>query len=69
MIMLKAFDETKAGVKVPVIDLSKIYKAERRKQNVEQVRIASETWGVLSGGESGIALNVFDEMLDGVGPP
>ncbi|CAI9775962.1 unnamed protein product [Fraxinus pennsylvanica] len=75
---LKAFDETKAGVKglvdaglqkipkifvrpneeleeelnykraqieVPVIDMGGLEKAGRRKQIVEEVRIASETWG------------------------
>ncbi|KAL0349005.1 UNVERIFIED_CONTAM: 1-aminocyclopropane-1-carboxylate oxidase [Sesamum angustifolium] len=86
MEMLKAFDQTEAGVKglidsgltkipkifvrpseelaqdqltytniqvqVPVIDLSGILDADGRKQIVEQVRMASETWGFFPGGES-----------------
>ncbi|KAK6161319.1 hypothetical protein DH2020_004700 [Rehmannia glutinosa] len=102
MKMLKAFDETKAGVKglmdsglikipeifvrpseelaedeltyknttqiqVPVIDLSDIQiNAGRRKRIVEQVRIASETWGFFQVVNHGIPLTVLDGMIDGV---
>ncbi|KAK6161341.1 hypothetical protein DH2020_004722 [Rehmannia glutinosa] len=102
MKMLKAFDETKAGVKglmdsglikipeifvrpseelaedeltyknttqiqVPVIDLSDIQiNAGRRKPIVEQVRIASETWGFFQVVNHGIPLTVLDGMIDGV---
>ncbi|KAK6138738.1 hypothetical protein DH2020_027514 [Rehmannia glutinosa] len=99
--MLKAFDETKAGVKgiidsgllkvpkifvrpseeltqeltyknttqiqVPVIDLSDIQiNADRRKRIVEQVRIASETWGFFQVVNHGISSTVLDAMIDGV---
>ncbi|KAI3469744.1 hypothetical protein Pfo_026407 [Paulownia fortunei] len=99
MEMLKAFDETEAGVKglmdsgllkvpkifvrpseelaeelthtktqiqVPVIDLSDIQTADRRKQIVEEVRRASETWGFFQVMNHGIPLTVLDEMIDGV---
>ncbi|KAK6161342.1 hypothetical protein DH2020_004723 [Rehmannia glutinosa] len=100
MEMLKAFDETNAGVKglidsglvkvpkifvrpsedlneeltcknttriqVPVIDLSDIQNADRRKQIVEQVRIASETWGFFQVANHGIPLTVLDGMIDGI---
>ncbi|XP_022854875.1 1-aminocyclopropane-1-carboxylate oxidase homolog 1-like [Olea europaea var. sylvestris] len=96
---LKAFDETKAGVKglidaelqklpkifvrpaeelakdlnhkraqieVPVIDLGGMEKADRRQQIVEEVRLASETWGFFQVVNHGIPLNVLDEMIDGI---
>ncbi|KAL1563159.1 1-aminocyclopropane-1-carboxylate oxidase 1-like [Salvia divinorum] len=99
MDMLKAFDDTKAGVKglndaglfklpdifvrppeevaselkhqkaqveVPVIDLSGVDEAGRRKQIVEQVRCAAETWGFFQVVNHGIPLSVLDEMIDGV---
>ncbi|KAL0349009.1 UNVERIFIED_CONTAM: Deacetoxyvindoline 4-hydroxylase [Sesamum angustifolium] len=97
--MLRAFDETKAGVKgltdsgllkiprifvrpseelaqevtckkaqvqVPVIDLSGIQDSDRRKRVLEDVRIASETWGFFQVVNHGIPLTVLDGMIDGV---
>ncbi|KAK6161344.1 hypothetical protein DH2020_004725 [Rehmannia glutinosa] len=101
MEMLKAFDQTRAGVKglldsglvkipnifvrpseelteesgyknttqliqVPVIDLSDIQNANRRKQIVEKVRIASEKWGFFQVVNHGIPMAVLDGMIDGV---
>lgn len=91
---LKAFDETKAGVKglvdagvvniprifirpsdelveelnwqqngfqVPVIDLDGI-----RQEIVDQVGIASDTWGFFQVVNHGIPLNVLEDMIQGV---
>ncbi|KAK6138745.1 hypothetical protein DH2020_027512 [Rehmannia glutinosa] len=101
MEMLKAFDQTRAGVKglldsglvkipnifvrpseelteesgyknttqliqVPVIDLSDIQNANRRKQIVEKVRIASEKLGFFQVVNHGIPMAVLDGMIDGV---
>ncbi|XP_059630130.1 1-aminocyclopropane-1-carboxylate oxidase homolog 1-like [Cornus florida] len=96
---LKAFDETKAGVKglvdagmmnipkifirppdelahesncvkshlqVPVIDLSGIEKHDRRREIVDEIRIASEEWGFFQVVNHGIPVSVLDEMMNGV---
>ena len=54
------------GVKVPVVDMSGIERDDRRREIVEEVRIASETWGFFQVVNHGIPLIVLEEMIDGI---
>ncbi|CAA2987356.1 1-aminocyclopropane-1-carboxylate oxidase homolog 1-like [Olea europaea subsp. europaea] len=56
----------RAQIEVPVIDLGDLEKTHRHKQIVEEVRIASETWGFFQVVNHGISLSVLDEMLDAI---
>ncbi|CAA2987357.1 1-aminocyclopropane-1-carboxylate oxidase homolog 1-like [Olea europaea subsp. europaea] len=64
--LAKDLNYKKAQIEVPVIDLGDLEKTHRHKQIVEEVRIASETWGFFRVVNHGISLNVLDEMLDAI---
>ncbi|CAI9771263.1 unnamed protein product [Fraxinus pennsylvanica] len=64
--LAKDLNYKRAQIEVPVIDLDDLEKTHRHKQIVEEVRIASETWGFFQVVNHGISLNVLDEMLDAI---
>lgn len=56
----------KSHVQVPVIDMNGFQDVTRRREIVEEVKLASETWGFFQVVNHGIPLSVLDGMIDGV---
>ncbi|XP_039010728.1 1-aminocyclopropane-1-carboxylate oxidase homolog [Hibiscus syriacus] len=57
---------TNNNIQVPIVDLSGMEVDSRRKEMVDQIKIASTEWGIFQVTNHGIPLNVLDEMIDGV---
>ena len=55
-----------SNIELPVIDLDGLHKADQRSQIVDQLKIASESWGFFQVINHGIPVNVLDNMINGV---
>lgn len=64
--LVEELNSCQTNIEVPTIDLSNIQDDSRRKEIVDEVRIASEEWGFFQVINYGIPLSVLDEMIDGV---
>ena len=64
--LVEELNSCQTNIEVPTIDLSNIQDDSRRKEIVDEVRIASEEWGFFQVINHGIPLSVLDEMIDGV---
>ncbi|PRQ36508.1 putative deacetoxyvindoline 4-hydroxylase [Rosa chinensis] len=53
------------NLQIPVINLGGLY-GDRHKEIVNEVRIASETWGFFQVVNHGVPLNVLEDMIQGV---
>lgn len=53
------------NLQIPLINLSGLY-GDRHKEIVNEVRIASETWGFFQVVNHGIPVNVLEDMMQGV---
>lgn len=62
--LVEELNSSKVSLQIPIIDLTGSEKGDRRKEIVEQIRVASETWGFFQVINHEIPRSLLDETID-----
>ncbi|CAI9261510.1 unnamed protein product [Lactuca saligna] len=62
--LVEELNSSKVSLQIPIIDLTGSEKGDRRKEIVEQIRVASETWGFFQVINHEIPKSLLDETID-----